>query len=824
MAAFSLRFIRSPGGLSRLLGVSSRLLTVTSRLLTVTSRLLGVSSKLRRVPFPARWVLHRLGQVSSLVGWVPFLGRWVPPLATVAVAVALVAGVAVRVDLAPRVEADFFFAPGDPQLRESQELTERYSGGGELVIVRAEAADAGAAAYRDRVAELGEALGRLPGVGEVFSVANQDPSSPLWSRVLVPSAGEAEEGGPGTPSSATNLALQVDDGADAADLTRRIEATLAEHEQGDFRLLASGVPVIVELIRRGLARDLRVFSTAALLIFGLVAALAYRDARLVAGTMLSCVCACAATLLATAAAGVGIGLLTANIVTIVFVLTLSHTVFLTAAWRRETAAGHRDAGASSNGSSGGGEPGPGAGSSASGEMSSPVRRAAARTIEPSLWCMATTFAGFMSLWAASAKPLRELGTAGAIGTVIALACAFTVLPAWLASATKRNGPPPVAPNTDSGDDGPERPRDRRLPEWSLPGPMPLAAMGLLAVLVGMGTFRLNTDPGLLSYFDSGGPIRPGLEAVDREGGSSPLLLAVGFSDNERFDDDEGYRRMWQLQESLEADPATGIVLSPAPILGHARTFPLANFLPVSVLIGFLERPEFGGIARGFLSEDRREALYSVRMIEGGRTEARDAVVERLAGRAEEAGLAVRATGGLYDLQDRLGKLVAGSLRVGLGGLLGLFLLVGFLVSRSMRTATAMLACLAAVPAIVLGAFGHLRVAVDIVTSPAANVALAMGVDSMIHLVTRVRRLGGGPALPGGPWRAARDDLAKPVATACAVICAGFGIFALSDFPPTRRFGAAVILGTLVAATAALAALPGLTSRRRAAGREPPASP
>lgn len=780
MAAFSLRFIRSPGGLSRLQGV--------------TSRLLG-------------WVLHRLGQVSSLVGWVPSLGRWVAPLATGAVAVALVAGVAVRVDLAPRVEADFFFAPGDPQLRESQELTERYSGGGELVIVRAEAADAGAAAYRDRVAELGEALGRLPGVGEVFSVANQDPSSPLWSRVLVPSAGEAEEGGLGTPSSATNLALQVDDGTDAADLTRRIEATLAEHEQGDFRLLASGVPVIVELIRRGLARDLRVFSTAALLIFGLVAALAYRDARLVAGTMLSCICACAATLLATAAAGVGIGLLTANIVTIVFVLTLSHTVFLTAAWRREAAAGRRDPGASSNG-----------------EMSSPVRRAAARTIEPSLWCMATTFAGFMSLWAASAKPLRELGTAGAIGTVIALACAFTVLPAWLASATKRNGPPPVAPNTDSGDDGPERPRDRRLPEWSLPGPMPLAAMGLLAVLVGMGTFRLNTDPGLLSYFDSGGPIRPGLEAVDREGGSSPLLLAVGFSDNERFDDDEGYRRMWQLQESLEADPATGIVLSPAPILGHARTFPLANFLPVSVLIGFLERPEFGGIARGFLSEDRREALYSVRMIEGGRTEARDAVVERLAGRAEEAGLAVRATGGLYDLQDRLGKLVAGSLRVGLGGLLGLFLLVGFLVSRSMRTATAMLACLAAVPAIVLGAFGHLRVAVDIVTSPAANVALAMGVDSMIHLVTRVRRLGGGPALPGGPWRAARDDLAKPVATACAVICAGFGIFALSDFPPTRRFGAAVILGTLVAATAALAALPGLTSRRRAAGREPPASP
>jgi len=55
-----------------------------------------------------------------------------------------------------------------------------------------------------------------------------------------------------------------------------------------------------------------------------------------------------------------------------------------------------------------------------------------------------------------------------------------------------------------------------------------------------------------------------------------------------------------------------------------------------------------------------------------------------------------------------------------------------------------------------------------------------------------------------------------VLTAAAVICAGFGIFVLSDFPPTRRFGFAVILGTATAAWAALAALPALLSRTRQA--------
>ena len=718
--------------------------------------------------------------------------QWGPPLATVVVAAALLAGVAFRVDLSPHVEAEFFFAPGDPQLRESRELAERYPAGGELVIVRAEAPEVGAAAYEDRVAALGSALAELPGVSEVYSVANQDPSSPLWSRVLTPSASGDQAGDRELESlaGATNLVLRVDE-LDGAALTRRIEATLADHERGDFRLLASGVPVIVELIRRGLARDLAVFSTAALLVFGLVAALVYRNWRIVAGTMLSCVCACAATLLATAVAGVGIGLLTANIVTVVFVLTLSHTVFLTAAWRRATTAL-----ATSNGL-------------ASPAARAAARRAAARTIRPSLWCMATTVAGFASLWLASARPLRELGTAGAMGTVIALACAFTVLPAWLRSAAGRRDVPGGRGGLAS----------RAIARFALPLSLRqpllcLSVFGAVAAIVGTGVFRLNTDPGLFSYFDPGGSIRPGLEAIDREGGSSPLLLAVGAPGGERLDDDEGYQRMWRLQDSLEADSATGIVLSPAPILGHARTFPLANFLPVSMLIGFLERPEFGGIARGFVSEDRTEVLYSVRMIEGGRDESREAVVARLAARAEETGLAVNATGGLYELQGRLGKLVAGSLKVGLAGLLGLFLLMGYLVSRSMRAAATMLACLAAVPAIVLGAFGHLGVAVDIVTSPAANVALAMGVDSMIHLVTRVRRLGRGPARAGGPWRVARNDLAKPVATACAVICAGFGIFALSDFPPTRRFGVAVILGTIVATTVALGALPGLMARTR----------
>jgi predicted RND superfamily exporter protein len=50
-------------------------------------------------------------------------------------------------------------------------------------------------------------------------------------------------------------------------------------------------------------------------------------------------------------------------------------------------------------------------------------------------------------------------------------------------------------------------------------------------------------------------------------------------------------------------------------------------------------------------------------------------------------------------------------------------------------------------------------------------------------------------------------MARPVLTTTLLICVGFGVFGLSSFPPTRRFGFAVILGTLTAATMALVALP-----------------
>ena len=90
---------------------------------------------------------------------------------------------------------------------------------------------------------------------------------------------------------------------------------------------------------------------------------------------------------------------------------------------------------------------------------------------------------------------------------------------------------------------------------------------------------------------------------------------------------------------------------------------------------------------------------------------------------------------------------------------------------------------------------------------------------MIHLVVRVRHLRDSGLDPLESWFQARTQIMGPVLAATLLICVGFGIFGLSTFPPTRRFGFAVILGTITAATMALATLPlGVeVLRRRGAG-------
>jgi predicted RND superfamily exporter protein len=680
---------------------------------------------------------------------------------SLALVIASALAVARWVDLNPRVESDFFFSDDDPQLVEDRAVRARYRTGQQAIL---RVTDPGAepenpAVERDetidRIRALADAFAAVEGVRQVYSAASHDPDDPLYGRILAP-----------PDPAASNIVLQLDD-VDPEVLVPRLEAVVAALG-GDLSPVLSGAPVIIEQIRRSLFRDLVVFTGAAVLLVALLVGVLYRDAAVLVGMLAASALAVNATLLAVAWMGVSIGLLTANLATIVFVLTLSHMVFITAnarAARREGLT-PREA----------------------------VGRGAREAREGSFWAMATTGLGFLSLLVATARPLRELGTAGAVGALLAFASAYLVYPPILAAWSRSGG----AAESSAAGSSPDRPL-RRLRTA-------VVAAGLAAVVVlGAGVPRVDTDPGLLDYFAPGSELHESLSRIDADGGTSPLYVAVRDPDGGPLDTDEAYERMRALQARLEAHERVGVVLGPSVLIDQARTMPLARFLPLSVLLDIASSPRLDEVALGFVTPERDEGLYLLRMREAGRALARDSVLAEIRGSVEAEGLATAGVAGLYDLQSRLGRLIRESLALGLTGLWLLFLAVAVWVARARGTVVRMAICLAVVPVVVLGVFGWFGISVDIITSPAASVALAVGVDAMLHLVVRARRFAA--ADHPAPWSEALGRVRGAVLSATAILGAGFGVFVLSDFPPTRRFGLAVILGTATAAFLAVVVLP-----------------
>jgi len=221
----------------------------------------------------------------------------------------------------------------------------------------------------------------------------------------------------------------------------------------------------------------------------------------------------------------------------------------------------------------------------------------------------------------------------------------------------------------------------------------------------------------------------------------------------------------------------------------------------------MEEPEHDRIARTFVTSDRTQAAFYLRMIERGRDKPRVDVVNDLRAIVRRNGFKPVLVGGIYRLQGELATLVASSLVTGLFWLIVLFTVVAWIVARTIRGAAAMIVSLSLVPLCMLGGVGLLHVPVDIISAPATNVCIGMAIDSMVHLMFGVRRAGRDGKTGWSAWVSAREEQWRGIVYSDVIIAAGFAIFVLSDFPPTQRFGLVVVFGTIIDILANLFVLP-----------------
>ena len=598
--------------------------------------------------------------------------------------------------------------------------------------------------------------------------------SPFWSRLLL------------APDRSASLIVLRVTSKEQARLVRAIDGLLDQHSGLGFVLSASGVPYVAEHIRLQLTNELRRFSIAAFVAFATLVAILFRSAPIVVGTMVAALSASFGTFLVRAACGMRTDILAPNLWTIAFVLTISHIVYITAQWQRESRDSRGDDSVA----------------------------AAIRVVGPvSLWSLAANLLGFASLIFVSAKPLRQFGLSGLIAALLALVSAYVMYPVFLRAAA-------AAPR-QAGILG------LRLEKF-FTTPHARIALVVLVTAAALAPFawRVSTDPSLPSYFASDDRIREGIEAFDRAGGSSPLDLVVADAANQPLDDDEMEDRLQVLQRRLERHDDVGTVLSIALLMSEAER-PWYSFLfSWETKLEELEKPEYARIGRTFISEDRRRARFMLRMKETSRSRSREEVIGEVQGIVRALGFRTVAIGGLYPLQGELSSLVEGSVIRGLGGLLAAFALIALGVTRSIRTALAMTVCLIITPFTVFGIVGLSGMPLDIIAAPAANVALPLGIDEMLHLGHRVRHVRHRARDVWDAWALALADMWRPILASMLIVASGFALFLLSKFPPTQRLGVLVCIGAIVTDLVVLVALPALViwRRRRPRAHRPVPSP
>jgi uncharacterized protein len=691
---------------------------------------------------------------------IPLGSYWV----MLAITGVLFLSVAVFVDLKPVVDQNFFFSTNDPGIQQTKKIEQRFPSQPE-VILAVSSRDISSPRYLERIQKLTQRAHSIGGVSAVKSLTEGPKSfedalkSPFWSRLLI-----ADD------RKSSNVIIFMK-GRHTEKPIQRLEQIVQELDARDFRIHLAGPPYVVEMLRRSLAHDFRYFSLTAVVLFGLTMAALFRSLRLFLGMLCTCTSAVLLTLLLQSMLGDRIGILTVNLGTIVFVITLSHLVYMTFNWQTLADRAHRI-----------GKESP--------SLASDARR---MTFAPSFWSMICASLGFASLLIVQAKPLRELGFGGVLGTVVAFVCAYLMYPAFLRWAVPRKSKIVEAEPTDAF--------------WSRRFALLSLGVILLSVGLGFGLTGVNTDPSLLDYFKPNQPLRDGLEFVDRTGGCNPLTLVVSASNGNRLNTDDAYKKMWTLHGALENQKQVGTVISLPTLLAEGDRTPFSFLISYAKMMEIMEQPKYARVAKSFVTEDRREAVFMLRMIEAHRTKYRVDVVDDLRAVCRKYGFKADLVGGIYYLQGRLAKLVAESLVTGLFWLNLLFVVIAWIVARSVRVAVAMIVSLTLVPLSMLGGIGWFHVPVDIISAPGTNVCIGIAIDSMIHLVSAVRRAQRDGKKGWDTWVTGREEQWRGIVYSDVIIAAGFAIFVLSDFPPTQRFGLVVLAGCLIDILANLFVLP-----------------
>lgn len=461
---------------------------------------------------------------------------------------------------------------------------------------------------------------------------------------------------------------------------------------------------------------------------------------------------------------------------------------------------------------------------AEGGLAGASGRAVAHARLPLILATGTTAMGLLSLCGSNLLPIRQFGIYASIGVALSLVWLLLILPAgcaiWPLRRSSALAPRELVSHLAERDDY------RAIDWWSWgqritrDGGLVTVAALVVAILCGLGLYRVRTSVTAEEFFsrDAGYP-RTSRWLEERLGGMVPMEMVIRFSPESKLSLLEQMEVVGRVQKSVESleEVSTSVSLANfSPRLPEkSGGWSLRRSLFQRRLVENRERLQ----KAGYLASDNGDDLWrvSLRTRSFHNVDMRyfiDTVRERVEPVLEaERGAnsqAISATfTGMVPLINRSQQSLLEGLALGLITDLVLIVVTIVILLRHWSVGLVMLVTGVFPALVVLGIMGWLGISLDISTVLAPSVALGVTVDDVLHFVLWFRRGLAQGLDRGQAVRLAYSHCAKAMYQSWGVIGVGLGIFALSDFAPTQRFGLMMVLLLSVGLVANLVLLPAL---------------
>ncbi len=435
----------------------------------------------------------------------------------------------------------------------------------------------------------------------------------------------------------------------------------------------------------------------------------------------------------------------------------------------------------------------------------------------------TTIAGFASLLAYRVPAIRSFGAFMAVGIAALFVLALTLAVALLAVL-----PPPRRRIVRST---PEWPWLRRVLD-DLVGfgirrrRLMLAVALVLVVGFAVAIPRIELDSNYTTAFPASSPERLAADLVDRHfGGSVNFLVTIDGSGPRSVAGIEMLRRIDALERFIERVPGIGDTSSIVDVvkLVHRALHdddPGALVLPDSDAAVqqylLLVPPE---ATERFVLPDESRAVVHVRSSLRSSRDLGETLraIEAFARQTFPPDTVVRTTGWVPLTNQTADELAMGQVQSVLVALAVVFVAMAIFFSSLRLAVAAMLPNL--VPIVVyFGLLGWTGIPLGMSTALIASMALGLGVDEAVHLLSdfdaALRRHGDRVHA----IREAMSTVGPPVVFTTVALSLGFLVQALSGFVPVRQFGALSALNVFTSLLADLLLLPAFVASLRFANQ------